>query len=181
MATILGFTGSEVQKVIDGRRNSFRQSINDSQYVLATPRALTANTEYLLTNNAQLSNDVTSPAYITSRWDAVNNKMVTPEELDTPTYVNDLTFTFDPTVASAGKGKIRVYIDESGTRDFTTDPQIRSYDFEYKSTPEPVSQVTTWFLGEATGFDAKNNGVYFTVEVEGDGDLYGTFFSIYRT
>lgn len=175
------FTTTQIEQVLDGRFNSFRQALNDSQYVLATPRALLDSTQYVITNNGGLSNEVTSPTYITSRWDSTNNKIAMPEELDNPTYVNDLTFTFDPTSPSPGEGTVRVYIDESGTRDFTTDPLIRSYPFDFKADPEPVSVISTWFFGDATGFDAKNNGVYFTVEVSLAGDLYGTFFSIYRT
>lgn len=179
--TIIPFTGAEVVKVIDGRYNSYRQAIGDSQYTEALPLALSANSEVLLTNNASLSNSVTSPAYITSRWNTTSNKIAMPEELDSPTYVNDLTLSFNPSVAAAGKGIIRVYIDESGTRDFTSDPLIRSYDFNYKSTVEPVSVVSTWFFGDDTGYDAKNNGIYFTIETDANGDLYEIFFSIYRT
>lgn len=181
MATILGFTGKEINDVIDGRYNSFRQAIGDSQYTVGSPLAVPANTETLLTNDALLSSDVSAPSYITSRWDATNSKIAMPEELDAPTYVNDITLTFDPTVSAAGKGVIKLYIDESGTRDFSTDPLIRSYDFEYKSVAEAVSIISTWFFGDATGFDAKNNGVYFTIETDANGDLYEIFFSIYRT
>lgn len=177
----LSFTTAEIEKVLDGRYNTFRQAILDGQYTLASPRALLASTEVVLTNNAALTNSVTSPTYITSRWSTSNSKISMPEELDNPTYVNDLTFTFDPTSASAGEGTIRLYIDESGTRNFATDPLIRSYPFDFKAAPEPVSVISTWFFGEDVGFDAKNNGVYFTVEVSLAGDLYETFFSIYRT
>lgn len=142
---------------------------------------MAAGTEYKLTNNGGLSNEVTSPTYFTDRWDTTNFKISAITELDTPTFVNDVSFTFDPTIASPGLLTVRVYIDESGTQDFSTDPLIRSYTADYKGTPEPISIVCTWFFGESVGFDAKNNGVYFTIESENAGDLYDTFFAIYRT
>lgn len=178
---VIKFTSAEVEKVLDGRYNSFRQAILDATYTSGSPLALSASTETLLTNDAAGFNVVTAPTYIASRWSVANSKLAVPDELDNPTYVNDLQFTFDPTVASAGTVTIRVYIDESGTRNFGTDPLIRTYSVDYKAIAEVVSVISTWYMGDDVGFDAKNNGVYFTVEASGAGDLYGTFFSLYRT
>lgn len=175
------FTQTEVDNIVDGRMNSFRQGVGDSTYTVGSPLALVAGVEVLLTNDALAVNDVTSPDYIASRWDELTSKLAMPDEYDAPTYVNDLQFTYDPSVAAAGKILIRVYIDESGTRDFSTDPLIRTYTADYKAAAEQVGAVTTWYFGDTTGFDAKNNGVYFTVEAEANGSLYGAFFSLYRT
>ena len=120
-------------------------------------------------------NDVNAPAYITSRWDTTNNKIAFPEALDKPTYVADTSFIFDPTASAAGKGLIRVYIDD------TTPKNIRTYEFEYKSTPQIVNVIATWYLGEDTGYNAKSDGVYFTVEFDQAGSLYSKGSVIYRT
>lgn len=181
MSYQLPFTGEEVKNVLDGRYNSFVHAIGDSLYTQASPRTLLANTEYHLTNDTLATNNTSAPTYITSRWNTTDNKISMPEELDSPVYVNDITLTFAPQSANTGKGLLRVYIDESGTQDFANDPLIRAYQFDYKGVPEPISEITTWFFGSDIGFDAKNNGVYFTIESELAGNLYDVFFSIYRT
>ena len=174
-------TQSLVEKILDGRHNSFRQAIQDD-HVAGDSIAVTSDTEMLLTNNGLgVAGSTTAPDYITDRWDATNSKIALPDELDSPTYVNDISFTFDPNTASAGTITLKLYVDESGARTFATDPLIRTYASSYKSLTEAVSMITTWFLGDSTGYDAKNNGVYFTVEFSDSGILYGTYFNIYRT
>ena len=63
MSNILNFTGTEVNNILDGRKNSFRQAFGDSQYTISSPRALLAETEVLLTNDGLLSGvgSVTAP------------------------------------------------------------------------------------------------------------------------
>jgi len=175
----LNFTTAQIEQAIDGRINSFRQAIQDS-HTSVDAIAISAGTEVLITNDADISNE-TSPAYITSRWNATDSKIAMPEIHDHPTFINDISFTFDPTAASAGEITIRTYIDESGTRNFGTDPLIRTYTRKYKAVAEPISLLAGWFFGSGTGYDAKNNGVYFTIEADGAGDLYGIYMSIYHT
>ncbi len=176
MATYqLPFTGNQVKDIIDGRLNSFRQSIQGDNTIIAV-----ADTEFLFVNNGATSNNATSPDYITSRWDTTNSKIAVPEELDSPTYVVDMAPYFTPSSGSRGDAVLRIYIDESGTRDFSTDPVIRTYNIRQRGTGL-VSVVGTWFLGEGTGYDAKNNGVYFTLEFENPGTLSAPYHTVYRT
>ena len=172
---VLTFTTSQVEAILDGRMNSFRQDISDSAHTVGSPQTVLADTEYKITIDALTRNVVTAPAYITSRWDAVNSKVAFPEELDSPTYVCDLSFTFAPNVAAAGVGAVRVYIDDA------TPKLIREYTFGYKSDPMSVNMLLTWYLGEETGYDAKNDGVYFAVEFDVAGTLYNKGAVIYRT
>ena len=176
MAYTLSFTGDSVNKVIDGRYNNFRQDIADATHTVGSPQAIAANTPYRLTIDAALRNDTNAPNYITSRWDATNNKIAFPEELDKPTYVGDISMIFDPTAAAAGKGILRAYIDDA-----TTPKLIRNYSFNYKAVPEIVNIITTWYLGTDVGYDAKNDGVYFEVEFDQAGSLYSKGAVIYRT
>lgn len=169
------FTGSQIDKVIDGRLNNFKQSVQGNNTI-----AISANTEVLFVNNGAIANEVTSPDYITSRWSVANSKIAFPEELDAPTYVVDMASLFTPTSVNEGSATMRIYIDESGTRDFLTDPVIRTYNSRYKGT-NLVSVVGTWFLGSSAGYDAKNNGVYFTIEFENEGTLSVPYHVIYRT
>ena len=173
----VSFTTVEIEKLLDGRYNSFRQDVADS----AGAQTITAaNTEYQYTNNGLTRNDVTAPAYITSRWDGTDSKVAFPEELDSPTYVGDLSFTFNPDAASAGIGVLRIYIDDSGTQNFATDPAIRAYTFDYKGTT-PLNVLVTWYLGDSAGFDAKNDGVYYTFEFDDSGTVTSKGAVVYRT
>ena len=171
----LTFTTAEVEKLLDGRYNNFRQDVSDSTQTVGSPQAITANTEYRLTIDALSRNDVIAPTYMTNRWDTTNNKMAFSTELDSPTYVGDVSFTFDPTASAAGVGTLRVYIDDA------TPKEIRTYTFDFKGSPESVNILATWYLGTETGYDAKNDGIYFTVEFDQAGDLYGKGAVIYRT
>jgi hypothetical protein len=167
----ISLTTTEVEKVLTGRYHSFIQDIADS----TAPQAVLADTEYLFTVDGLARNAVVAPDYITSRWDATNNKFAVPEELNTPTYVADLSFTFTPDVSSAGTVIIRVYIDD------TVPKQIRSSTRDYKGDPESINTILTWYLGEEAGYDAKNDGVYFTVEFAVAGSISSKGVVIYRT
>lgn len=175
MSYPLPFTGEQVKNIIDGRYNSFRETVYGTNST-----TVTADTEFLFVNNGATSSEVTSPDYITSRWDTTNSKMAIPEEYDTPTYVFDMASTYTPSGANLGSVMLRVYVDESGTRDFSTDPNIRTYTGIQKGTGL-VSIIATWFFGDNVGYDAKNKGVYFTLEFENAGTLSSPYHTIYRT
>ena len=169
------FTTAEVEQILDGRMNSFRQDIADSEHTVGSPQAVSATTEYRITIDALTRNDVTAPTYITDRWDAVNDKIAFADELDAPTYVADMSLTFDPTVAAAGLATFRLYIDDASPK------LIRTYVRDYKAVPETMNVLSTWYLGTSAGYDAKNDGIYFTVEFEAAGNLYDKGAVIYRT
>lgn len=173
---VIKFSTVELENVIDGRYHSFVQDIADGQHTVGSPQAITGGVEYPLTIDALERNAVVSPTYITSRWDAVNDKIAFPEELNTPMYTADISFTFDPTVSAAGDAIIRAYIDDS-----ITPKVIRSISHQYKADPESINAILSWYLGEEAGYDAKNDGVYFTVEFEADGVLYNKGAVIYRS
>lgn len=175
------FTTAEVEQILDGRMHSFVQDVADNAHTSGSPQAITAETEYLFTNNALGRNVAVAPTYISSRWDAANSKVAFPDEHNTPTYVADIAMSFNPSVSSQGLATLRVYIDTSGARNFATDPLIRSYVTDYKGIAESMSTIATWYLGEETGYDAKNDGVYFTVEFSTAGDLYNKNLVVYRT
>jgi len=171
----LDFTITEVNQTLDGRMNSFRESLLGNNTI-----ALVANTETLFVNNGAVSEEVTAPTYITSRWDKVNSKIAMPEELDHPTYVFDMAPLFTPASGNLGTFILKVYIDESGTRDFSTDPRIRTYKTTQKGT-DYISMVATWFFGESIGYDAKNKGIYFTIESDIGGTISEPYHVDYRT
>lgn len=169
------FTQTEVTNILDGRYHSFIQDIADSEHTIGDPQDIDADTEYLFTIDALARNFVIAPDYMTDRWDAVNSKIAPSTEMNTPTYVADIGFTFAPTVSAAGTVTVRMYIDDASPK------QIRSYQFSFKGTPENVNQIMTWYLGTDAGYDAKNDGVYITVEFSAAGELYSKTAVIYHT
>ena len=172
---ILKYTTEEVENILDGRYNSFRQDIVDSLHTSGSPQSLLAATEYRITNDALSRNNVVSPAYITDRWDATNNKIALATELDSPVYEVDISFTFSPAVAAEGEVITRIYIDD------TVPKLIKTATAKYKQTTSIDDILMAFYLGTETGYDAKNDGVYFTIEFSGAGDLYDKSLTIFRT
>jgi len=175
MAFYLKYTGSETEKILDSRLHSFIQDVHDTEHTSGSPQSITADTPVMFTNNGGLPIRVVAPSHITSRWDATNNKIAFPEELNTPTYVAEVGFTFDPSIASEGLIFLRMYIDDD------TPKLIKTYSAKYKSVAQPQTIIATWYLGEDTGYDAKNDGIYFELEFQSSGDLYDKTLIIYRT
>ena len=169
------FTTAEVEQILDGRMNSFRQDIVDSLHTVGSPQEVLANTEYRITNDALTRNSVVSPTYITDRWDATNNKIALATELDSPVYEVDFAFTFNPTVAAEGTVITRIYIDDASPK------LIKTAIAKYKQTTALDDILMTFYLGTEAGYDAKNDGVYFTIEFSGAGKLYDKSLTIFRT
>lgn len=176
MSYVLPFTGEQIKNVIDGRMNSFIQDIYDGVYHSGNKQAVSAGTEYRFEFDGVPRNSVTAPTYITSRWDLINNNFAVPEELDRPTYVANISLMFDPSVSATGSCTIRAYIDDA-----TTPKLIGEYNYQYKAIVDDYNTVITWYLGEESGYDAKNDGVYFTYEFSGAGDVWDRKATIYRT
>lgn len=172
----MAYTKTQVDNMIDRGLNPFRQDVAGDNTII-----ISAGTETLFAIDGDARNVSAGPAYMTDRWDTASNKMTAVSEYDGPTYVGDLGFIWSPTAESTGVALVRVYIDTSGTRDFSTDPLIRTYTISYKGdSPIPRNAVTTWYWGEETGYDAKNDGIYFTVEFEHAGTITSPSAVIYN-
>ena len=166
------WTQSEIDNVIGGRYHSFIQDVVDT----GTAEAILANTETKITIDAVNRNFIIAPDYMTDRWDTTDNKMTFVTEMNTPTYVADLGFTFTPTVGASGTCTVKVYIDDP-----TTPKLIRTVTHTYKSSPERFNSILTWYLGSGAGYDAKNDGIYFTMEFTGAGSVTDKSVVIYHT
>ena len=112
MAHTSKYTGTQIDNLLDGRYHNFIQSIQDTLHTVGSPQVITADTPVKYTNNGGIPVKVIAPDYITSRWDTTNNKIAFPEEMNTPVYVGEVGFTFDPSVAAEGTATIKVYIDD---------------------------------------------------------------------
>lgn len=177
----MSVTQTQFQDMIERQLTPFRQDLSGTNSI-----AITGGTETLWANNGLGHENTSAPAYMTDRWDAVNNTMMALTEYDHPTYVVDMGFLFtSDTPNTTGVAVIRIYIDESGTQDFGADPVIRTYRTDYVTGSAPntaqMSVLGTWYWGEELGFDAKMNGVYFTVTFEDSGDITGPTTVIYNT
>lgn len=169
-------TTQQAEDALDAILNRFRQDIGDSAHTVGSPQAIVAGTEYRVTNDTLGRNAVISPTYMTDRWDATNNKIAVPSEYDEPMYVLDFGFTFDPASASDGTATLRVYIDDA------TPKLIKTYRTPFKGpAAEQLNFIATWYFGTEAGYDAKNDGIYFTLEFDAAGDLYDKSMTIYRT
>jgi len=168
------FSSEDVEKLLDGRYHSFIQDIHDTVHTIGSPQSITGGNPVLYTNNGGIPIITIAPTYITSRWNVTDNKIAFPDELNTPYYEAEIGFTFDPTAASEGLFTLRVYIDDA------TPKLIRTVVGSYKKDPEPHSVSVKWYLGNAVGYDAKNDGVYFELEFGGDGILYDKTLIIKR-
>jgi len=174
---VIKFTTSELEKVIDGRYNNFRQVVSHGSSV-----AVDNTNEFVMPiDGTGASASVVAPTYITSRWDATNYKIAFPDEMDSPNYEAVISFTFDPDASSAGIGTLRAYIIGDTVPTPATDNLISVHGFDYKGAPEYATESVSWFLGEGTGYDAKNKGVYFTLQFDKVGDVTNIYADIHRT
>ena len=173
----MAYTKTQVDNMMDRCLNPFRQDVVGDNSI-----SVSAATETQIVINGESRNVSHGPDYFTDRWDTTNSKMTAVDEYDSPTYVADIGFVWTPDASSEGIAIIRLYIDTSGTQDFSTDPEIRSYTFSYKGSSAIAKNIlATWYWGTEAGYDAKNDGVYFTIEFEHAGTITEPSSVIYNT
>lgn len=169
------FTTADITKVIDGRLHSPIQDCVGDNYTVGSPMALTGGVEADFEVNCNTRNFKILPAHITNMWNELTNIATFSEFENTPEIVANVGFIFDPSVAAAGIITVSVYVNE------TVPLLIKSTNIDYKSTPERVNALLTFYAGDATDFDVKNKGVIFKVESDANGSLYDTSIELYRT
>ena len=164
-------TQTQFQNMMDRQLNPFRQDVigDDTINILAGQE-----TKILVNGNTR--NEAQGPAYMTDRWNTVTSIMTATTEYDSPVYVADVGFIWTPSASSEGRFLVRVYINDS------TPKLIRTYRGDYKGASAiPRNILATWYWGTETGYDAKNDGVYFTVEFEHNGTITAPSVVIYNT
>jgi len=167
----MAYTKTQVDDMMDRNLNPFRQDVvgDDSIIILAT-----SPTKLLVNGNTR--NAAKAPSYMTDRWNTTTSIMKAISEYDGPTYVGDIGLVYTPTVPnSEGNLTVRVYINDASPK------LIRTYTSRYKGSVIPMNVLTTWYWGEETGYDAKNDGVYFTLEFEHAGTVTAPSIIIYNT
>ena len=167
----LTFTTEEVEHMIARCMTPFRQDVVGDNSI-----SISANTETRYAVDGDARNEAQAPPYMTDRWDTSNNIMTAVTEHDGPVYVADVSFTWTPSASSEGIARIRVYVND------TTPKLIKTYPVHYKGeAAEPMSVLTAWYWGDEAGYDAKNDGIYFTVEFEHAGTITAPSLLIYNT
>lgn len=159
---------TQFQDMMTKNLTPFRQdAVGNNSIVMAI------GTEALFVNNGLARNDKQGPSYLgTDGYDISTGIFAMPNEYDGPVYVANVNFKWTMISANAGKAIIREYINTSGTKNFSTDPLIGTYELSYIGTTDiPRNEVITWYLGDAVGYDAKNDGTYFTIETEHAGTV----------
>lgn len=162
---------TEVDDMIARQLTPFRQDVVGDNSI-----AISANTETPFVVNGLARNDAQAPVYMTDRWNLATNVMTASTEYDAPTYVGNLSFVWTPTASSQGTAIVRLYINDAAPK------LIGTYDIEYKGELGiPRNAVLTWYWGSDAGYDAKNDGVYFTIEFEHAGVITSPGVNIYNT
>ena len=157
----MAYTKTQVDDMIDRNLNPFRQDIVGDNVI-----AISADTETAFIANGNARNAVKGPTYFTDRYNTTTGIMTAVTEYDGPSYMSKVGFTWTPTAESEGIGVVRMYIND------TTPKLLDSYAFSYKgSLAFPINIFTDWYWGEEAGYDAKNDGVYWTVEFEHAGSV----------
>ena len=173
---ILKFTTTEIENVLDGRLNNFHQDVVDNQTTEPSSNNISADTSIRWTNDGGNRNSTTAPTYMTDRWNTSTDIMKFTAELDSPVYVSDFSFTFHPQTTATGSITFRAYIDDP-----TTPKLIKTVVKSYKGETAIDGLLLTYYLGSSTGYDLKNDGIYFEIEFDQDGKIWGKSQVTYRT
>lgn len=164
-------TQTQFQDMMERNLMPFKQDITGTNSI-----AISAGVEELFVNNGLARNSSESPAYMTDRWNTTTNIMTAITEYDSPVYVANMSFIWTPTASSEGIAYIRVYIND------TVPKLLSTYQVSYKGAVAiPKNIISTWYWGSEVGYDAKNDGVYFTVEFEHGGTITVPSLTIYNT
>lgn len=174
LSTYLGGTESDIKKAMASQITTPEHSLNDDTYTTGSRQSITAATEYAFECNAAFEK-TNFPFYITKLWDITTNKCYFDEVLDTPMYVARVQFNFDPTVASTGLVEIKAWIDDA------TPKLIQTIRVPYKAVDSRMEALFAFYIGSETGYDMKVDGLKFTYEAIGAGEIYNRAILIYRT
>lgn len=172
----MAITQTQFHDMMDRALHPFQQDLIDGTHTSGSPQAITAGTPVRFSIDGATRNELQRPSYMTDSWDTSNNKISAASEYDGYEYVANLGWTFDPTTAASGIATVRVWIDDA------TPKEVGTYQVAYKGPDANKGRVvTTWYWGTETGYDAKNDGVYFTIEFDDNGSLYDKSLRIYNT
>jgi hypothetical protein len=170
---ILNITGAHLNKVLDTAEHASFEDLVDGLHTSASPQSILAGTETRITNDGTVRDEMHFPSHITKLWDTSLNIATFSEELDNPVYVIRFECTLDP--ASTGECEFQLYVNDA------TPKLIQTSFIAYKNAIARTSVLFTFYLGEETGYDVKNDGVYLSINPSTNLDLYDKTLLIYKT
>lgn len=173
MAHQLNVSGTALDKLLDSSEHPAWQDVVDGLHTSSSPQEITGGSETTFTNNGSVRNETSFPDHITELWDTTNSIAHFEEELNAPVYVARLEFTIDP--QATGTVDFKMYVNDD------TPKLLQTTTVSYKNAIDRVSSLFTFYLGDAAGYDVKNDGVYFTITPSSDVDIYDKTLLIYRT
>lgn len=174
MSYTLPFVATDIKKVIDSQYHPPHHDCSDDAYTTGSRQSVNASTEYDFEVNCAFENSV-FPDHITKLWDPVTNMCDFSEEMNTPKYVARLQLTFEPTTANAGIMEFRAYINDA------TPKLIQTIRVPFKATESRMEALFAFYVGSETGYDMKNDGLYFTYECSLAGEVWDRGILVYRT
>ena len=173
MAYQLNITGNTLSKLIDSYYHPPHQDVVDGLHTVSSPQSITGGAETTFTNNGSVRNYSALPDHITNIWNTSTNVAAFSEEMNEPIYVARLELTIDP--ATVGNFDFKMYVNDSSPK------LIQTVTVPYKNAIGRISAIFTFYLGTETGYDVKNDGVYFTITPSGNADIYDKTILLYRT
>lgn len=164
-------TQTEMQDMAARSLKPFKQDIVGTNTI-----SISVGVEVPFVVNGLSRNFSEGPAYFTDRYDPVTNTMKAITEYGRPVYSADVGFRWTPDASNEGVALVRIYINDASPK------LIKTYRLLYKgasTTPEVVN--TDWYWGDDPGYDAKNDGIYFTIEFEHAGTITYPSLLFYNT
>lgn len=169
----LNITIDKLNKVLDTSEHPSIQDLSDGLHTSASPQSIVGGVETLFTNNGTVRNFTSFPDHMTSIWNTSTNIASFHEEINTPIYVIRVEMTIDP--STTGTIDFKLYIND------TSPKLIQTSTISHKNEIYRVSTIFTFYLGEESGYDVKNDGVYLTFTPSGAINVYDKTILIYRT
>jgi hypothetical protein len=171
------FSGADIDKILDGRLHSPIQDVIGDNWT-STPGEeliMAAGQKYRFRCNGNIRNKLILPEHLTAMWDTDADITTFSDMLNTPMMVFSLGGFFIPDTASEGLFTATSYVNE------TTPIPFKPRSTAFKSTPSEVSVSPFIYTGDDVGFDVKNKGVYFEIEVSKSGKFHTPAIELYRT
>lgn len=169
------YTINEIDMILDGRYHSPIQDVVGNDYTTGSRLSMTAEEEYIFTCNGLLRNFKSLPDHIDNIWNTSTSIAVFPDFMNTVEMVANVSFNFNPSVASAGILTLTPYVNED------TPIPIKNYTANFKATDNRYTILATFYTGSDVGFDVKNKGVFFKIHASANGEMYDPSIEIYRT
>ena len=164
---------TEVQQLLNTALHPPFHDLIDGEHTSISPQSLTSGVPALYTNDGTVRDAISLPDHITTLWEPSTSIATFTEELNTPIYVARIEFTVDP--ASSGQIDFMAYIND------TVPKVIQTTTSTFKNQISRISTLFTFYLGSETGYDLKNDGIYFEMLSDINADIYDKTLLIYRT